>query len=128
MLAFFETPSSLSVSSDISLPKSFLTRYEFPCAVLESLDLFCLILFAIDACVKVSDPIRAFSEFLSFYLNAIDHLELFDRSKTTAELAMAHWLLNSHFYFDSRLRHFHVAQLCRGKVCLICAIQFEVNL
>ena len=112
MLAFFETPSSLSISSDISLPKSFLTRYEFPCAVLESLDLFCLILFAIDACVKVSSR-RGTDIFMNFLANLqfFGGLELFDRPETLAELAMAHWLLHSHFYFDSRLRHFHVAQL-----------------
>lgn len=55
MLAFFESPSSLSLSSDITMPKSFLTKYEFPCAVLEGIDLFCLVLFLIDAFVKVID-------------------------------------------------------------------------
>lgn len=53
MLSFFESPSSLSLSSDITMPPSYLVRYEFPCGILESIDLFCLILFVGDAIVKV---------------------------------------------------------------------------
>ena len=52
ILAFFETPSSLSISSDISMSPSYLTKYEFPCGVLETIDLFCLLLFFADACIK----------------------------------------------------------------------------
>ena len=53
MLAFLETPSSLSLSSDITMDKSFLVKYEFPCGVLEVVDMFCLCMFLIDVCVKV---------------------------------------------------------------------------
>jgi two pore calcium channel protein 2 len=52
MLSFFETPSSLSKSSDISKPKSYQIRYQFPCGILESIDLFCLILFVGDVIIK----------------------------------------------------------------------------
>ena len=52
-LAFFETPSSLSWSSDISKPAEYLRRYEFPCNVLETIDLFCILLFTVDAITKV---------------------------------------------------------------------------
>ena len=54
MLAFLESPSSLSLSSDITMDKSFLVKYEFPCGILEAVDLFCLFVFLIDVCVKVS--------------------------------------------------------------------------
>ena len=54
MLSFFETPSSLSASSDITTPNSYQVRYEFPCGILESIELFCLILFVGDAIIKVS--------------------------------------------------------------------------
>ncbi len=53
MLSFFEAPSSLSKSSDITTPNSYQVRYEFPCGILESIDLFCLILFVGDAIIKV---------------------------------------------------------------------------
>lgn len=53
ILAFFETPSSLSYSSDITKPKFYLTKYEFPCGILEMIDIFCLLLFFLDVVVKV---------------------------------------------------------------------------
>jgi hypothetical protein len=53
MLAFFESPSSLSITSDISKPKDFLIKYEFPCGILETIDIFCLLFFVCDAFVKV---------------------------------------------------------------------------
>jgi two pore calcium channel protein 2 len=52
MLAFFEKPSSLSVTSDISNSPSDLVRYEFLCSVLQTIDMFCLFLFVIDASAK----------------------------------------------------------------------------
>ncbi|CAF0975108.1 unnamed protein product [Brachionus calyciflorus] len=52
ILAFFESPSSLSYSSDITKPKDYLTKYEFPCGILESVDIFCLFLFFLDASIK----------------------------------------------------------------------------
>ncbi len=54
MLAFFERPSSLSITSDISMPTSFLGKYEFACGILESIDLCCLALLVVDVLVKVS--------------------------------------------------------------------------
>ncbi|XP_066931641.1 two pore channel protein 2-like [Clytia hemisphaerica] len=44
-LAFLETPSSLTISSD---PRKRLDRYEFPCGVLESIELLCLIVLTAD--------------------------------------------------------------------------------
>lgn len=57
LLAFFETPSSISFTSDITMPEDQRTRFQFPCTFLETIDLTCLLLFAIDALVKVSDRI-----------------------------------------------------------------------
>jgi hypothetical protein len=54
LLAFFETPSSLSVTSDITMPPDQLKRFQFPCTFIESIDMVCLIIFAVDAFVKVS--------------------------------------------------------------------------
>lgn len=51
ILPFFENPSSLSISSDISRPDANL-RYEFSCGVLESIDCFCLLIFLADALIK----------------------------------------------------------------------------
>ena len=58
MLAFVESPSSLSLSSDITMDKSFLVKYEFPCGILEAVDLFCLFVFLIDVCVKVTNKLN----------------------------------------------------------------------
>lgn len=52
MLAFFESPSSISLSSDITYSR-LITRYEFKCKTLETIDLVCLGIFALDAIVKV---------------------------------------------------------------------------
>lgn len=53
MLAFLEHPSSLSISCDMTMPKEYLERYEFPCGALESIDLFCLTIFLADCIIKV---------------------------------------------------------------------------
>jgi hypothetical protein len=73
MLAFFETPSSLSISSDIQAPAEYINKYEFPCGVLESIDFFCLTIFLIDCIVKVSILIIYFFIMLPFhFINLIN--------------------------------------------------------
>ena len=52
ILAFFENPSSLSASTDITKPSSYTTRFQFQCGILETIDLFCLLLFIVDALIK----------------------------------------------------------------------------
>jgi len=52
MLAFIEKPSSLSQTSDITFPAELTKRFEFPCSIVETIDLVCLSLFALDAIVK----------------------------------------------------------------------------
>ena len=52
MLAFFEFPSSLSWSSDIS---SRGDRIHFPCGVTESIEFICLLLLIADAYIKVGE-------------------------------------------------------------------------
>ena len=53
MLAFLERPSSLSITCDISMPRHYLTRYEFPCGILEAVEIFCLTVFFLDVYIKV---------------------------------------------------------------------------
>ncbi len=52
ILAFFETPSSLSRSSDVTKPESYTTRYEFKCGIIETIDLICLTIFTFDVFIK----------------------------------------------------------------------------
>jgi hypothetical protein len=52
MLAFFENPSSLSASTDISKPSSYTSRYYFRCGILETIDFICLLIFISDALIK----------------------------------------------------------------------------
>ncbi len=59
MLAFLERPSSLSLSCDISMPRSYLTRYEFPCGILEAVEIFCLTVFFLDVYIKVSGTLQS---------------------------------------------------------------------
>lgn len=51
LLAFVERPSSLSVSSD---PRHRSPPWEPPCGFTESIEMVCLIIFALDLTVKVS--------------------------------------------------------------------------
>ena len=53
MLAFIESPSSIGYSSDITYSK-LIKRYEFQCKTLETIDLICLGIFALDAIIKVN--------------------------------------------------------------------------
>ena len=50
-LAFFESPSSLSKTSDLRTKDD---PVEFPCGVTESVEMLCLIMFVLDFAVKVS--------------------------------------------------------------------------
>eukprot|EP00117_Sycon_ciliatum_P038214 scpid46221/ scgid28441/ Two pore calcium channel protein 2; Voltage-dependent calcium channel protein TPC2 len=48
LLAFFETPTSISASSDPAMKRG----YELPCGVIEGIEFFCLLCFSADIAVK----------------------------------------------------------------------------
>lgn len=50
-LAFVERPSSLSTSSD---PRQHSARWQPPCGLTESIELFCLLVFSLDLATKVN--------------------------------------------------------------------------
>ena len=61
MLAFVETPSSLTWSSDLRKHEE---RWQAPCGVLEAIELFCLAVLLTDQIIKVSTVCNALSNFL----------------------------------------------------------------
>ena len=63
MLAFVETPSSLTWSSDLRKHEE---RWQAPCGVLEAIELFCLAVLLTDQVIKVSTVCNALSNFLCY--------------------------------------------------------------
>ena len=61
MLAFVETPSSLTWSSDLRKHEE---RWQAPCGVLEAIELFCLAVLLTDQIIKVSTVCNALSNVL----------------------------------------------------------------
>ena len=57
ILAFFEYPSSLTVTSDIRYREP---RVEVPCGVTEAIEILCLLILVSDLVCKVSVPVSCF--------------------------------------------------------------------
>lgn len=126
LLAFFERPSSLSITSDISMPASFLSKYEFACGILESIDLCCLALLVVDVLVKVSNELVEL--WIHFDLTSFFVIkELLDWQKEVVKIALAHCLLRLFVRLNFRLLHIVVFPMQWGFFFITLSFLFLIS-
>ena len=91
MLAFFETPSSLSWTSD---PRHKPRRISLPCGVTETVELFCLFVLLADLVVKVSHSsvhvtmalAKLSCNFETLFMNDLDRTALVIKLEAAAKI------------------------------------------